>query len=79
MGEKKSCCGVEAIISIDDRGQMVLPKNVRERAGIKPGDKFAIISWERNGEICCLIMIKAEKLAEMIKDFLEPLLSELRK
>ena len=38
------CCQVEAVVSVDERGQMVLPKEVRARAGIKPGDKLALVS-----------------------------------
>ena len=34
-----SCCKVESIVSVDERGQMVLPKEIRERAKIGAGDK----------------------------------------
>ncbi len=30
--EKMSCCKVEALISVDERGQMVLPKEMRDKA-----------------------------------------------
>jgi len=30
-------------------GQMVLPKELRDRAGIKGGDKLALIGWEKEG------------------------------
>ena len=40
-----SCCKVEALLSVDDRGQMVLPKDLRQKAGINPGDKLAVVSW----------------------------------
>jgi len=30
-------------------GQMVLPKDLRDRAGIKGGDKLAVIGWEKEG------------------------------
>ncbi len=33
---------VESLISIDDRGQTVLPKELREKANICQGDKLAI-------------------------------------
>ena len=69
-----SGCRVEAILSIDDRGQMVLPKDVRERAGIKTGDKLALISWEKNGSVCCLALMKVENLSGMVKDVLGPVL-----
>ena len=40
----KSCCHVESLISVDERGQMVLPKELRDRANIKAGDKLVIVS-----------------------------------
>jgi AbrB family looped-hinge helix DNA binding protein len=69
-----SCCKVESIISVDERGQMVLPKELRDRANIRPGDKLAIVSWDKGGEICCIYLIKAEYLAERVKDFLGPMM-----
>ncbi len=68
---------VESIISIDDRGQMVLPKELRDKAKIHAGDKLALISWEKEGEICCLYLIKTEHLAEQVKDFLGPMMKEM--
>ena len=70
-----SCCKVESLISVDERGQMVMPKEVRDRAGIKAGDKLALISWEKEGEICCIALIKADQLAERVNEFLGPVLS----
>jgi AbrB family looped-hinge helix DNA binding protein len=68
---------VESIISIDERGQMVLPKELRDRAKIRPGDKLALLSWEKEGEICCLYLIKTEELAEQAKSFLGPMVKEM--
>lgn len=67
-------CRVEAVLSVDERGQMVLPKDVREKAGIRTGDKLALISWERDGSICCLALMKADNLSSMVKDVLGPLM-----
>lgn len=69
-------CRVEAVLSVDERGQMVLPKDVREKAGIRTGDKLALISWEKDGSICCLALMKADSLNSMVKDILGPLLHE---
>jgi antitoxin PrlF len=69
-----SSCRVEAVLSVDERGQMVLPKDVREKAGIRTGEKLALISWERDGRVCCLALMKAENLSGMVKDVLGPLL-----
>jgi AbrB family looped-hinge helix DNA binding protein len=68
---------VESIISTDDRGQMVLPKELRDKAKIRSGDKLALVSWEKEGEICCLYLIKAEHLAEQVKGFLGPMMKEM--
>ena len=71
------CCMVDAIVSVDERGQMVLPKETREKANIHAGDKLAIISWEKEGKTCCLTMIKAEELTEMVKGTLGPLMKDI--
>jgi len=71
-----SGCRVEAVLSVDERGQMVLPKDVREKAGIRTGDKLALISWEKDGSICCLALMKAENLNGMVKDVLGLLLHD---
>ena len=68
---------VESIVSIDERGQMVLPKELRDKAKIRPGDKLALISWDKGGEICCLYLIKTEYLAESVRDFLGPMAREV--
>ena len=39
-GKGFSCCKVEAITSVDERGQMVLPKEIRNKAKIRPGEKI---------------------------------------
>jgi AbrB family looped-hinge helix DNA binding protein len=69
-------CRVEAVLSVDERGQMVLPKDVREKAGIKPGDKLALIGWEKDGSICCLALMKVENLSGMVNEVLGPLMHE---
>ena len=67
---------VESVLAVDERGQMVLPKDVRERAGINSGDKLALISWERDGCICCLALMRVENLSGMVKGVLAPMMHE---
>ncbi len=74
---ERACCKVEALVSVDDRGQMVLPKELREKANIRPGDKLAITSWEKDGKICCLSLTKAEELTEMVKAVLGPVMKDI--
>ena len=76
-GGKPCCCKVEALVSVDERGQMVLPKETRDKANIHAGDKLAIISWEKEGEAFCLSLIKAEDLTEMVKGMLGPLMETI--
>jgi AbrB family looped-hinge helix DNA binding protein len=77
LGKEMNCCRVESIISIDERGQMVLPKELRDKANIRAGDKLAVVSWDQGGEICCIYLIKTEHLAERVKDFLGPMMKEM--
>jgi bifunctional DNA-binding transcriptional regulator/antitoxin component of YhaV-PrlF toxin-antitoxin module len=55
----------------------VLPKELREKANIRAGDKLAIVSWDKGGEICCIYLIKTEYLADRVKDFLGPMMQEV--
>ena len=68
-------CRVEAVVSVDARGQMVLPKELRARANIGPDQKLALVSWSRGSELCCLTLQRAEDLAEMVRRTYGPLLS----
>ena len=67
-------CRIDAIITIDVKGQIVLPKDLREKAKFKPNDKIAVVACEKEGEVCCIMMIKAERLAGAISQTLSPLL-----
>jgi len=75
--EASTCCRVEALVSIDERGQMVLPKELRERADIRPGNKLALTTWERDGRVCCITMTKVEELTDMVKATLGPVMREI--
>ena len=72
-----SCCKVESLISVDERGQMVLPKEIRDKANIRAGDKLAVVNWEKGGKICCIALIKAEELTEMVKNMLGPVMKDI--
>ena len=83
-GEKKrgksagpSCCAVEAVVTVDERGQLVLPKAIREKAGIKAGDKLAITTWEKDGKMCCIALMKANALESMVKGLLGPVMKDI--
>lgn len=71
------CCRIVAIVSLDAKGQMVLPKELREQAGFAAGDKLAVTAWQREGKVVCLTLTQANDLAEMLKNKLEPLMKEV--
>jgi antitoxin PrlF len=75
--EKMSCWKVEALVSVDERGQMVLPKEMREKAGIHTGDKLALVSWEKDGKVCCFTLIRADEFGDMVKGLLGPMMKEV--
>ncbi|MCX8161330.1 MAG: HgcAB-associated protein [Candidatus Saccharicenans sp.] len=76
-GQDLPCCAVESIVSVDERGQMVLPKEIRETAGLKPGDKLAVIMWRGAKGSCCLTLIKTDELKDLIREKLGPMIQDL--
>ncbi len=79
----KKCCPslpaasyrIEAIISIDERGQMVVPKETRARAGIRAGDKLALVGWRKGDRVCCLSLIKVDEMSEMLGELVGSLMA----
>lgn len=65
---------IESILTMDAKGQIVLPKDVRDRLGFTAGEKIALIVLENNGNPCCMTLMKASLLSEGVKGFLEPLM-----
>lgn len=77
MSKEAPCCKVEALITIDARGQTVLPKEVRDRAGINAGDKLAVVSFESEGKVCCISLVKADAFAGTVREMLGPMMAEI--
>ncbi|KPV62493.1 MAG: SpoVT / AbrB like domain protein [Candidatus Bathyarchaeota archaeon BA1] len=69
-------CKLEALVTLDEKGQIVIPKDLREKAKINAGDKLAVIYCEREGRVCCISLIRAEDLAESITKVFGPILRE---
>jgi len=59
---------------MDAKGQVVLPKDLREKANFMPNDKIAVVACENEGNVCCILMVKAEKLVGAVSKTLSPLL-----
>lgn len=67
---------MEYILTVNERGQIILQEDVRERVDIKPRDKLALISWEKRGSMYCLAYMKTENLSGMIKEVQTPLMND---
>jgi antitoxin PrlF len=79
-GGNQPCCKVESVVTVDERGQMVLPKDIREKANIKAGDKLALVSWGQGGEGTTFIaLIKVDDLNKLVHDMLGPVIKEVFK
>ncbi len=72
--EDNSCCRIDAVITMDGKGQIVLPKDLREKANFKPNDKIAVVACEKDNEVCCIMMVKAERFRGAVSETLGPLL-----
>jgi antitoxin PrlF len=71
---KDDACRIDAVITMDVKGQIVLPKDLREKANFKPNEKIAVVACEKEGEVCCIMMIKADRLIGAVTKTLGPLL-----
>lgn len=76
---RSECYMVDAVVSVDNRGQMVLPKELRAALGIAPGDKLALVTRRQKGRPCCLLLVKADDLSEHVKGALGPLVNTMTK
>ena len=70
----EECCKVESVVTIDERGQMILPKDLREKVGLAAGDKLVVATSMKNGRVCCLTLFKADDFGDMVKGFLGPVM-----
>ena len=80
MDKKTEACNyeLEAIVSFDDRGQLVIPKDLRKKFNLKAGHKFALISCikssscsdgdcqESKDEICCFTLVSTDQIKTLL-------------
>ena len=65
--ESAECCQVAAVVRVDERGQMVLPKEIRERMGLAAGDKLALTAIGSGDKVCCIVLVKADALVDGVR------------
>ncbi len=91
MAKNENCCEIEAIVSFDDRGQLVIPKDLRKKFGLKAGDKFALISCmtgdsedncctsKDSSSLCCFTLVNTNQLKGLVAQTLGPMMDQLLK
>jgi AbrB family looped-hinge helix DNA binding protein len=72
------CCTVTGVVTVDERGQIVLPKDLRDKAQIKAGDKLAIVAMGDPKE-SCLMLMKVNELDNMVKIKIDAVLGKSNK
>lgn len=78
--QNSPCCQIEAVVSLDERGQIIIPKDVRKKFGLGSGDKFALMSCrtsEEGGSVCCFTLMKTDQLKGMVQQVLSPMFAEI--
>ena len=75
--ERMSCCHVEGVVTVDAKGQIVLPKSLRESMEIKEKDKLIVVGMKDKGIITSISLFKAEKMDDMVKIMLKPIMKEI--
>lgn len=75
--EDLGCCHVEGIVNVDSRGQIVLPKSLRDKMSIEEGDRLIVIGMREKGELTSISLMKANKMDDMIKIALKPMMKSL--
>ncbi len=73
------CCEVEAIVSFDDRGQLVFPKELRKKFNLKAGEKFAMVSCTNENGLCCFTLVKTAQINDLVGQALSPMLNNIGK
>ncbi len=62
---------IEAIVSVDGRGQIVLPKSVRDALGLAAGARLAVVLKRQGGATCCVTLMPAAALEDRARELIE--------
>lgn len=62
---------IEAIATVDSRGQIVLPKSARTALGLEPGVKLAVVVKRNGGTPCCLTLMPVGALEERVREIVD--------
>ncbi len=62
---------IEAIATVDSRGQIVLPKSVREAFGMEAGTRLAVVVKRQGSSPCCITLMPASVLEGRVREVVE--------
>ena len=62
---------IEAIATVDARGQIVLPKGDREALGLTAGSRLAVIVKRRGETPCCITLMPASDLEVRVREVID--------
>lgn len=89
MAKSNNTTQLEAIVSFDERGQLVIPKDLRKKFNLKAGDKFALISCMTNScdpgccdpgddsTLCCFTLVHTDQLKDIVNQALSPMMADV--
>ncbi len=75
--EELGCCHIEGVVHVDSRGQIVLPKGLRDKMKISEGDRLIVISMREKGVLSSISLMKADRVDGMVKIALRPIMEGL--
>ena len=62
---------IEGIATVDSRGQIVLPKTVRDALGLEAGSKLAVVLKQNDGAPCCVTLMPAVRLESRVRELID--------
>lgn len=77
MAKKPPGWNLAAVVTVDARGQLVLPADVRKKLGLKGGEKFALVPCSSTTCPSAMTLIRVEELGSALEGLLGPLLRGL--
>lgn len=73
--DNMDCCSIEAIVTCDERGQIVLPKDIRQKMSIEAGDKLTLMILGSKNP-CCMMLMKAKNLESAATNIIKVIVKE---
>lgn len=61
---------IEAVVTVDPRGQILLPKDVREVLDLTSGSKLAVVVMKNGGVPCCLSLMPVGRFENTVREVL---------